>query len=137
MNKEYTVVANDYINAGKISSQIKQILKELGVVSELLRKIAVACYEAEINMVIHSNGGIITYEINDKGQLLLMFKDSGPGIENLEKALTPGFSTANDEARQFGFGAGMGLPNIKRVSDRFDINSSPRGTILKLGFDLF
>ncbi len=136
MNKQFTVVSGDFVNAGKVSSQVKQTLKELGVNSELLRRIAVACYEAEINMVIHSLGGVIDFSINEQGQLNLIFKDVGPGINDLEKALTPGFSTASDEARQFGFGAGMGLPNIQRVTDFFDITSSPNGTMLSLGFEL-
>ncbi len=136
MIKEFVVVSNDYINAGKISSQIKHSLKEIGVMSELQRRIAVACYEAEINMIIHSLGGKIIFKVDDFGKLSLIFKDNGPGIPDLKKALTPGFSTASEEARQFGFGAGMGLPNIKRVSDHFDIKTNSHGTTLSLGFDL-
>lgn len=130
---EYKVDKEDYANAGKISSQIKQMLKQLQMDPDLLRRIAVACYEAEINMIIHSYGGKIVVKIEDT-RIQLVFDDNGPGIPNLEQALTPGWSTASAAAREFGFGAGMGLPNIKRVSDEFQIESSPKGTILILGF---
>lgn len=134
-NKSYTVEKDNYLTAGSVSSSVKSFLKELGVESDKLRKISVACYEAEINMIIHSNGGeIIMNILEDKIQLL--FNDTGPGIPDLEKAMTPGWSTANEKAREFGFGAGMGLVNIKRVSDSFDIESSPEGTKLKIEFNL-
>ena len=92
--------------------------------------------EAEINLIIHSYGGEIILEITEDGIVYLSFNDSGPGITDLEKALTPGFSTASTQAREFGFGAGMGLPNIKRVSDIFEINTSSAGTNLKIGFKI-
>ncbi|MBQ6450360.1 MAG: ATP-binding protein [Solobacterium sp.] len=134
MHEEYTVNKNDYGNAGKVSSRVKDMLKKFGVGAQVLRRIAVACYEAEINLVIHSDGGRVDLDIMDDGDIVLTFTDVGPGIPDLEKALTPGFSTANDEARNLGFGAGMGLPNIKRVSDTFDIKTSPSGTTLTVGF---
>lgn len=136
MKMEFHVASGDFVNAGKISSQIKQTLKQIGLQNELLRRMAVACYEAEINMIIHSEGGAIFLEILDEGQVKMTFQDQGPGIDDLEKALTPGFSTASEKAREFGFGAGMGLPNIKRVSDTFDISTSKKGTTLILGFEL-
>lgn len=136
MKMEFTVVSGDFISAGRISSQIKQTLKQIGLPNDLLRRMAVACYEAEINMIIHSQGGTITLEISDEGRVNMVFADVGPGIPSLDKALTPGFSTASEKAREFGFGAGMGLPNIKRVSDHFDIQTSNAGTTLKLGFEL-
>lgn len=136
MNMEFRVASGDYLSAGKISSQIKQTLKQIGYPHDLLRKMAVACYEAEINMIIHSNGGRIELRISDEGQVTMIFADVGPGIESLEKAMTPGYSTASEKAREFGFGAGMGLPNIRRVSDHFDITSSPQGTTLTLGWEL-
>ncbi len=134
LHEEYTVSKNDYGNAGKVSSRVKDMLKKIGVGAQVLRRIAVACYEAEINLVIHSDGGRVDLDIMDDGDIVLTFTDVGPGIPNLEKALTPGFSTANDEARNLGFGAGMGLPNIRRVSDTFDIKTSPSGTTLTVGF---
>lgn len=132
--QNYIVNREDFANAGKVSRNIKSLLKQLGVTSDILRRIAVACYEAEINLIIHSYGGEIILEITDDGIVYLSFNDTGPGIQDIEKALTPGFSTASTQAREFGFGAGMGLPNIKRVSDTFDIDTSPSGTNLRIGF---
>lgn len=130
----YPIVRDDYANAGKVSTHVKGVLKQLAIPSDILRRIAVACYEAEINMIIHSFGGEIMLEISDEGNVYLSFNDNGPGIENVEKALTPGYSTASKKAREFGFGAGMGLPNIKRVSDSFELNTSSKGTRLRIGF---
>lgn len=123
MIKEYRVIKEDFQSAGIVSSNIKRLLKDLGIGGETLRKLAVASYEAEINMIIHSNGGVITLLL-DEDNITLIFKDEGPGIENIELALKPGYSTASEKARELGFGAGMGLANIKRVSDEFDIVSS-------------
>ena len=134
LHEEYEVIQDDYANAGKVSSQIKDILKSVGIDPRVLRNIAVACYEAEINLVIHTMGGKLILELMDDGVVKLVFEDKGPGIENIEKAMTPGFSTADEEARSLGFGAGMGLPNIKRVSDTFDLETSPEGTKLRLSF---
>ena len=134
MHEEYDVAQHDYSNAGKVSSQIKDLLKHAGIAPKALRNIAVACYEAEINLVIHTLGGKVLLDIMDDGTVRLVFKDKGPGIGDLEKAMTPGFSTADEEARSLGFGAGMGLPNIKRVSDTFDIETAPQGTTLSLSF---
>ena len=135
-NQTFIVEREDFANAGKVSTKIKSVLKQLGVPSDVLRRIAVACYEAEINLIIHSYGGEIILEITEDGMVYLSFNDKGPGINDIEKALTPGFSTASTQAREFGFGAGMGLPNIKRVSDTFDIQTSPAGTNLKIGFNI-
>lgn len=134
MKEIYHVKKDDYESAGQVSSTIKQILKQIGIPSKLLRRVAIACYEAEINLVIHSDGGDITFEVNDDGIITLNFDDVGPGIENLDNALTPGWSTASKKAREFGFGAGMGLVNMKRVSSEFDITSSKEGTHLKMVF---
>lgn len=134
LHKDYTVVRDDYARAGKVSSDIKATLSTIGIPPSVLRKIAVASYESEINMIIHAWGGDITMDVFDNGTITLVFKDPGPGIPDLEKAMTPGWSTASDEARNMGFGAGMGLPNIKRVSDTFDIETSEKGTTITLGF---
>lgn len=133
-HQNYQVEREDYANAGRVSSSIKGLLKQMGLNPSVLRNIAVACYEAEINMIIHSEGGEIILNIAEDGLLSIHFNDCGPGISDLEKAMSPGWSTASDKAREFGFGAGMGLPNIKRVSDEFDIKTSPQGTQLMIGF---
>lgn len=134
IHETYTVVQDDFSNAGKASSAIKEHLKALGISPQVLRRIAVACYESEINLIIHAYGGTIDLDVFDNGDIQLVFKDNGPGIADIEKAMSPGFSTASEKARSMGFGAGMGLPNIKRVSDEFDIQSSPAGTTLTLLF---
>ncbi len=134
LHKDYKVERDDYAAAGKVSSDIKQTLNSIGYDPKVMRRIAVASYESEINMLIHAYGGDITMDIMDDGQVKLVFKDPGPGIPDLEKALTPGFSTASEKARAMGFGAGMGLPNIQRVTDDFDIQSSQDGTTLTLSF---
>lgn len=134
LHKEFTVVQDDYVNAGKVSSEIKSTLAEIGIPPKVLRKIAVASYEAEINLIIHAYGGTVNLDVTEDGVIHLEFKDPGPGIPDLEKALTPGWSTASEKARGMGFGAGMGLPNIQRVTDGFHIESSPAGTTLNLEF---
>lgn len=132
--KIYNVEKDDYANAGLVSSLIKQSLRTIGVSSAVSRRVAVAVYEAEINMIIHAYGGTITLEISDDGTIRLIASDLGPGIPDIQKALTPGFSTASKKAMELGFGAGMGLPNIKRNADEFHIESSPAGTVLDLKF---
>ncbi len=134
LTKKYLVKEKDYVNAGKVSSLIKKELKTIGVDESVIRKIAIASYEAEINMIIHANGGEIIFSIDDEGVITLVFADTGPGIPNIELAMTPGWSTASDDARQMGFGAGMGLVNIKRYSDTFDLKTSQEGTTITLGF---
>ncbi len=134
MRQTFAVQKDDYENAGQVSSTIKRILKQIGIPSKLLRNIAIACYEAEINLVIHSDGGTVTFEVDDEGVITLMFDDIGPGIPNLDLALTPGWSTASPKARDFGFGAGMGLVNMKRVATDFEITSSASGTHIKMIF---
>ncbi|MBQ6367535.1 MAG: ATP-binding protein [Erysipelotrichaceae bacterium] len=132
--KIYNVERDDYANAGLVSSLIKQSLRTIGISPAVSRRVAVAVYEAEINMIIHAYGGTITLQISDDGMIRLIAKDKGPGIPDIEKALTPGFSTASKKAMELGFGAGMGLPNIKRNADEFSIESSPAGTTLDLKF---
>lgn len=134
MRMTFHVEKDDYENAGQVSSTIKRTLKQIGINAKLLRNIAIACYEAEINLVIHSHGGDVTFEVDDEGVVTLMFDDIGPGILNLELAMTPGWSTASAKARNFGFGAGMGLVNMKRVASDFEISSSPEGTHIKMTF---
>ncbi len=135
MLKQYDVKKDSYETAGYASYDIKSILKTIGINPKVLKRISIACYEAEINLVIHSDGGMITFEIDeDDGTVTLCFDDVGPGIPNIEKALTPGYSTASNKAREFGFGAGMGLDNMKNCATTFDIQSSKEGTHLRMIF---
>ncbi len=121
--KVYQLHRYDFENGGKASSEIKRFLKERGIPSPLLRRVAVASYELEINLVAHSIGGMLGFDINDK-RVKISSHDRGPGIEDVDEAMREGFSTANDWIRSQGFGAGMGLPNVKRVSDEFAIKSA-------------
>ncbi len=121
----------DFENAGKASTEIKKLLKKQEVDRRIVRRVAVASYELEINQVIHSEGGKMTFTIQEDSVTIEAI-DTGPGIPEVEKALTEGFSTADDWIRSLGFGAGMGLPNIKRVCDEFSINSAPgTGTAIR------
>lgn len=122
--------------AGQASTEIKKILRGSGVSTEVTRRIGIASYELEINQVVHSDGGVMRYIITPDS-LVIEAQDSGPGIPDIEKAMTEGFSTASEKVRALGFGAGMGLPNTKRVSDSFEIASdASTGTIVRASFDL-
>ena len=112
----YQVPADDFTRAGEASSNVKSVLKQMGVSPEIIRKVAIAMYEGEINMVIHANGGNIEVTISPE-EILMVLKDQGPGIEDIELAMQPGYSTAPDNIRNLGFGAGMGLSNMKKYSD--------------------
>ncbi|MBQ2613766.1 MAG: ATP-binding protein [Clostridia bacterium] len=128
----YDVDGNDFTLAGEISSKVKKRLKQLGLPPEVIRKVSIAMYEAEINMVIHANGGAIDVEVTPQA-VHITFADQGPGIPDLEKAMQEGFSTASNEVRELGFGAGMGLPNIKKNSDNMTIDTKVgEGTTIKL-----
>lgn len=131
--KIYDLKANDFTVAGSISSDIKKIAKSYDLTPELIRRIAIACYEAEINMIIHSLGGQIQLSVDDQW-ITIVFRDTGPGIDDVELAMTPGWTTASTDAQSMGFGAGMGLPNIKKNVDTFELLSSPKGTLLRIGF---
>lgn len=118
----YEVPADDFTRAGEASSNVKSKLKQMGVSPEIVRKVAIAMYEGEINMVIHAFGGNIDVTISPD-EIEIILKDQGPGIEDIELAMTAGYSTAPDNVRSLGFGAGMGLPNMKKYSDELVINS--------------
>ena len=134
--REWSVVHNDLENAGKAANDIKAILRERNVDRRLTRRIAVAAYELEINICIHSHGGALTFMIADD-EVTIVAKDTGPGIPDVVWACQDGTSTANDWIRSLGFGAGMGLANSKRVSDRFDIQSvMGKGTTVTCKFKL-
>ena len=128
---EYRIEGNNFMTAGTASNNIKNTLKMLGIDSDICRRAAVILYEAEMNLVIHGGGGILKAAISED-RVDLYAIDNGPGIPDLEKAMTEGFTTASDQAREMGFGAGMGLPNIKRNSDDFNIETEiGKGTTLK------
>ena len=120
--REYAVLHNDLANAGKAANEIRQLLKEKKVDRAIARRVAVAAYELEINICIHSHGGVLTFILSDD-KITVQAKDKGPGIADIEWACRDGTSTANDWIRSMGFGAGMGLSNSKRVADAFDIQS--------------
>lgn len=127
----YEIIANDFNLAGKGSSDIKSNLKILGIDPKLIRRVAIISYEAEINIVIHSYGGKLYCDIY-KDKIVVVSEDTGPGIPNIDLALTEGYSTASSKVRELGFGAGMGLPNMKRCSDEFEITSQNEGTIIQM-----
>lgn len=118
----YPVEGGDLIEAGEASSKMKLTLKKLGLPQDVIRRASICMYEGEINMVIHADGGQAEVEV-DADQIVIRMEDTGPGIPDVEQAMQEGFSTAGQTARELGFGAGMGLPNMKRNADEFDIRS--------------
>ena len=136
IHNTYPVTARDYTSAGHASASIKRQLKQIGVSGDVLRRVAVASYEVELNLVIHSLGGDLTLNVYPDC-VQLISSDTGPGIPDLDMAMKEGYSTANEMARSLGFGAGMGLPNMKRNSDDFEIKSTVGvGTTITMGFKL-
>ena len=122
LNFHFTVDGNDFTSAGQASIQIKKNLRRLGLDPETIRRVSIAMYEGEINMVIHAHGGEADVNVYED-RIEIILKDKGPGIENIEQAMQEGFSTAHDQIRSLGFGAGMGLPNMKRYTDDMKIES--------------
>ena len=118
----FTVVGGDFTSAGKASVNVKKLLRQLGLSPEVIRRVAIAMYEGEINMVIHANGGTADLEIHPD-RVVITLADTGPGIPDIEMAMQEGFSTAPDNIRSLGFGAGMGLPNMKRYTDDMQITT--------------
>ena len=118
----YDISADDFTRAGEASSDVKRKLKQMGVSPDAIRKVAIAMYEGEINMVIHAKGGVITVEITTE-KIKMILADVGPGIPDVKLAMQAGYSTAPDEIRSLGFGAGMGLPNMTKYSDSMDIDT--------------
>ena len=118
----YTVDASDFSGAGEASGNVKKTLKTLGFAPDIVRRVSIAMYEAEINMVIHAEGGEAEVSVSDD-RIDIILRDEGPGIADVEMAMRDGYSTAPDNIRALGFGAGMGLPNMKRYSDEMRIET--------------
>ena len=135
-SQRFEITGGDFSNAGRTSTSIKEILKEIGIDSSIVIRASIASYEAEMNVVMYAQRGVLTLNITPE-KLHLKLEDEGAGIENIEMAMQEGFSTATDEMREMGFGAGMGLPNIKKNADKFEISSTPgKGTSLDIIFCL-
>jgi len=134
---KYMIAKNDFSKAVAAASNIKKkTLRKLGISTDVIKRVAVAAYETEMNVIIHSHGGIMYLNI-DVEKVTIIAEDKGPGIEDIEMAMKEGYSTATSQIRELGFGAGMGLPNIKRCADNFEIKSSlENSTIIKMSFNL-
>ena len=121
-SRQFEVQGGDFYNAGQVSTEIKDILRQIGINAPTVRRTAIAAYEAEMNVVMYAHHGVMRLEVSPV-LIRLTVKDAGPGIENIELAMQEGYSTASEKMREMGFGAGMGLPNIQKNSDRFQIRS--------------
>ena len=136
LKKNFHIKSRDFIRAGEASIQIQALLKSLSFDHKLIRRVAICGYEGEMNVVMHGGDGTLSFEI-DEDQLRIELTDDGPGIADIEKAMQAGFSTASDEHREMGFGAGMGLPNMKKNSDEITVESEKgQGTHVKMIFYL-
>ena len=122
MKYSYVVDGDNFMSAGEASADVKRIRRQLGFDSTVIRRTAIAMYEGEINMVIHARGGVAQVEISDE-KIVVVLKDEGPGIPDVELAMSEGYSTAPDQIRALGFGAGMGLPNMKKYTDDMRIDT--------------
>lgn len=130
-NKLFRIVGRDFANAGTVSVKIKKVLKEIGVKPEVVYKVSICCYEAEMNVIMYAKEATLEFKITSE-EVIIAIEDEGPGIENIELAMKEGYSTATSEIREMGFGAGLGLPNIKNNSDEFRIESK-----ISIGTKLF
>jgi serine/threonine-protein kinase RsbT len=132
MEFNFEIEGGDFTKAGMASSEVKKILKQINLEPSVIKKIAVAMYEAEVNIVAHAYRGKM-HVIIDPEKIYMIFEDEGPGITDINKAMQEGYSTATEQVRQMGFGAGMGLPNIKKNSDELNIKSIPgKGTTVEI-----
>ena len=135
LHYKFEVNSGDFAKAGDASSRVKKILQQIGAGPEIVRRVAIACYEAEMNVVIHAYRGSVILDA-DVTRILVVVEDEGPGIEDIDRAMTPGFSTAPDSVREMGFGAGMGLPNMKNCSNKLNIKSEKGvGTTVRMVFE--
>ncbi len=136
LSKRYTIASADFSRAGQVSTQIKELLQEIGIISTIIRRAAIATYEAEMNVVMYAEKAEVLLSISPD-KINIQIKDTGQGIADIDMAMKEGFSTATHEMREMGFGAGMGLPNIKRNADKFNISSIPgKGTTVDIIFCL-
>lgn len=136
LHLSYNIVSDDFTRAGEASSNLKAKLKQLDLNPEIIRKVAICMYEGEINMVIHANGGTIDVDISET-QIKMVLKDTGPGIKDIDKAMRAGYSTASENVRALGFGAGMGLPNMKKYSDTLAIDTElGKGTTVTMTINI-
>jgi len=136
LTKTFRINAKDFIHAGEASINVQSLLKSLDFNPQLVRRIAICGYEGEMNVVMHGGDGKLRVEI-DTDALVMEISDNGPGIDDIEKAMQAGFSTASDEHREMGFGAGMGLPNMKKNSDEITVESDKgQGTRVRMVFHL-
>lgn len=119
----FTVDGDDFTSAGQASVQVKKNLRQIGIDPETIRRVSIAMYEGEINMVIHAGGGVAEVGVYDE-YIEIILDDHGPGITDIDKAMQEGYSTASDNIRSLGFGAGMGLPNMKKNTDKLEIFST-------------
>ncbi len=132
LQKEFEIIGGDYVNGGSAACRIKNTLKDIGVNPEIVRRVAIASYEAEMNVIMYAKRGIMKFSVSPE-RITINVEDEGPGIPDIELAMQPGYSTATPEMREMGFGAGMGLPNIKKNSDSFTITSTVnKGTNLEI-----
>jgi anti-sigma regulatory factor (Ser/Thr protein kinase) len=122
LREEFTIQGRNFDKAGEVSSEIKLILRDLGIDAETVRRFVIVAFEGEMNVVMYAERGVLTLILSDE-ELILEIKDEGPGIEDIELAMKEGYSTASDEMREMGFGFGMGLSNMKKNSDEFRIES--------------
>ncbi|MFH2066571.1 MAG: ATP-binding protein [Pseudomonadota bacterium] len=136
LKKEFHIHKNDFFRAGEASINIKNLLKALGIHPQIIRRVAICGYEGEMNVVMHGGDGKIIVEICPDS-ILLLITDNGAGIPDIPLAMTKGYSTATEKYREMGFGAGMGLPNMKKNADSFTIDSVVgEGTNVRMGFSL-
>lgn len=136
LKKSYRIKEKDFIRAGEASIQIQNLLKSMQVDPKIVRRVAICGYEGEMNVVMHGGEGELTLELNEN-EIVISISDNGPGIEDIDRALEKGFSTATDQQREMGFGAGMGLPNMQKNADELVIQSEVgQGTHIRMTFAL-
>jgi anti-sigma regulatory factor (Ser/Thr protein kinase) len=134
LEKQFKITPRDFMRAGEVSIKVQSMLKSIGFSPEIIRRVSICAYESEMNAVMYGGEGLLLLTVNAE-EIKIDVIDDGPGIPDIELALQEGFSTAPPEYREMGFGAGMGLPNITRNADRFEIRSQKgQGTHLNIGF---